>query len=71
MSEDRYVRFESGVYWTATQMLRWRKNDETPLGYVEVMPTLEQLWQGSNGQQEWRRVPIVEQDGIEANPVGR
>lgn len=58
--------FERGVYWTVTAELRWRKNDESPPGWVSVMPTLEQRWVSSKGQEEWRRVPIVEQDGIEA-----
>ena len=41
-------------YWKPTVNFRFLKNP----GYVK--PTLQQMWQGNLGTEEWREIEIVE-----------
>ena len=51
--------------WTPTMALRWRKRDKENSVVIKhtnhvLNAVLEQLWQGSDGSQQWRPVGIVE-----------
>jgi len=50
--------FTYTVCWTPTCLLRWqlRRIDFDPKNTTKV---LQQMWQGSNGEQEWRDIEIV------------
>ena len=47
--------------WACTNQLRW-KQVECDMGNGTAMNVneLQQMWQGSNGEQKWEPVPFVE-----------
>lgn len=48
-------------YWTPTFNLRWIKK-EVPFDNSSIMiiPVLQQMWQGSLGNIEWKDIEVVE-----------
>lgn len=47
--------------WFLTPQLRWkRKEVDMTDGTAMNINELQQMWQGSNGEQKWESVPFVE-----------
>ena len=47
--------------WFLTPQLRWkRKEVDMTDGTAMNINELQQMWQGSNGEQKWEPVPFVE-----------
>lgn len=45
-------------HWVVTPYLRWV---DRPMPW-DTLPTLQQLWQGSNGSQKWEDVQTVREE---------
>ena len=48
--------------WFLTPQLRWKRKEVDMMdGTAMNINELQQMWQGSNGEQKWEPVPFVEQ----------
>lgn len=49
------------ITWRATNQLRWKQKEVNMMdGTAMNINELQQMWQGSNGEQKWEPVPFVE-----------
>jgi hypothetical protein len=55
--EGPFIDARLAEVWRNTGELRWLKEPPDAMGYVAVVPRLQQLWFSSEGKQEWRDVP--------------
>lgn len=47
--------------WHLTLQLRWKQKEVNMMdGTAMNISELQQMWQGSNGEQKWEAVPFVE-----------
>ena len=47
--------------WVLTSQLRWKQKEVNMIdGTAMNISELQQMWQGSNGEQKWEAVPFVE-----------
>lgn len=53
------ITHDLSEFFYPTQYLRHLKTKPRKVGYYELK--LQQMWQGSNGTQEWREVEVVEE----------